>query len=141
RYLKKLVGVHTVRVLEMTVTQSANLTQHSNHFFVRRYQMHDRFGAASSVSASTSQHMRNCSQNDGPVQFQRPILDVGNIHSHPSIEINAIATGNSPQACKSRAHTEAASLPTFVPIDFFGQRRPRPYQRHVAAQYIVELRQ
>jgi hypothetical protein len=43
RHLKIFIGVHTVRIFEVSIAQSAGFAQHGDYFFIRRYEMHIRY--------------------------------------------------------------------------------------------------
>src|SRR5260221_315449 len=79
------------------------------------------------------QQSGNRQQQDVPIQAQRPIIDVLHVHAHPGLEIEVVASGQSPQAGQSRAHPQAAALPLFVLLHFIGNGGARAHQRHVAA--------
>src|ERR1700733_7257114 len=82
------------------------------------------------VRAPAAQHGGNRSQNDFPVQPERPIVDVLHIEFHPGLEIDLIAPADPPQARQTRPHPKPPALPPFILFHLGGDRRPRAHQRH-----------
>src|SRR5579862_6220205 len=77
------------------------------------------------MRTAATQHLRNRSQNNLPVQRQRPAVDVLHVEPHPGFEVDGIAAAHRPQACQTGAHPKTAPLPAFILIHFFGNRGPR----------------
>src|SRR5277367_839269 len=92
------------------------------------------------VSALAGQDSRDGSQNNLPVQCERPVVDVLHVHLHPGLEVQRIPTLHRPQACQARTHAQAPPLPGLVELHFFGNRRARTHQRHVALEDVPQLR-
>src|SRR5262249_31595446 len=94
----------------------------------------------SSMSAAAGEHPRNGSQQDLPVERERPVVDVLHVHLHPGIEVELVAAGYGPESGQTRAHTQPPPLPSLVVFDLAGDRGPRAHQRHIAAQHVPQLR-
>ena len=69
------------------------------------------------------------------------VLNVPDIHFHPLLEADIRAAANLPKARQAGFDRKTAALPGLVLGHFFADGRTRSDQRHLAGQYVEELRQ
>src|SRR5438270_903518 len=81
-------------------------------------------------------------KKDFQVKPGRAKASILQIETHHIVESNTATSINLPQSGDARLRLEqTTAMPCFIGFDFIRHGRSRTYQRHLAAQYVDELRQ
>src|SRR5512140_1927653 len=83
------------------------------------------------VRAPPAEYGGNRSQNDFPVQSERPVVDVFHIEFHPGLEVDLVAPADGPQARQSGPHPEPPALPPLILFHLGRNGGTGTHQRHV----------
>src|SRR5579871_6328950 len=94
-----------------------------------------------SMCAATREHRGDRPDNDLYVPPQRHRVDVEQVQFHPVLESDVAAPIDLPETRQARLDGQATALPRRVALDLAWNGRARPYDAHVTAQHVVELRQ
>ena len=88
-----------------------------------------------------AQQLHRRSAQQPHVESQRPAAHVGDVHVERLAEAGTRAGGYLPQPGQSLWHQEPLELVLLEVLELVGDARPRPHQRHLAAQHVDQLRQ
>src|SRR5581483_2801916 len=100
-----------------------------------------RLGGAVSVRAAPREHGRQGLREDRDVEPDRPVLEVVEVEAHEVVERQLDPTGDLPQPRHPGQDEVALAVPVLELHEIAQRQRPRPDERHLAAQHVQHLRQ
>src|SRR5690348_5101315 len=98
----------------------------------------DRFESLRSLA---KEDRRDGRREDPHVVPEGAPAQVRHVHADPFVESDAGAALDLPDAGQAGGDVEASLLPGLAGVALVARQRPRAYQRHVALEHVVKLRQ
>ena len=94
------------------------------------------------VGAFAQNDRKRCAHENLDIHPGRPGASIAEIEPNHLIKRHATASTDLPKSGDPRlCFEQPPAMPHIVILNLIGNRRTRAYQRHLAFQYVVELRQ
>ena len=82
----------SVRVDEIAFAEGTGLAEEREDLFLSGDKFHEL------ICSFTNENLRNCAEDDFPIEREGPVIDVGHVEGHPCFKVYGVAAFDGPEA-------------------------------------------